>query len=196
MINRLDMMADIQEVLLTEEQILARIKEMGRQITEDYRGKELVLIGILKGVVPFYAAMAQAIDLQVQEEFMSVSSYGAGTVSSGKLIIRKDIEEDFRQIIGNRIDIEGKDVLILEDILDSGRTLRGVMQMFEARRPASVKICTLLDKPEGRVEQVEAAYAGFTVPNAFVVGYGLDYAGYYRNLPFVGILKPEVYQDN
>lgn len=185
MINKLDMRADIQEVLLTEEQILARIKEMGKQITEDYKGKELVLVGVLKGVVPFYAAMAQAIDLQVQEDFMSVSSYGAGTVSSGKLIIRKDID----------IDIEGKDVLILEDILDSGRTLRGVVQMFEARRPASVKICTLLDKPEGRVEQVEAAYAGFTVPNAFVVGYGLDYAGYYRNLPFVGILKPEVYQD-
>lgn len=185
MINKLDMMSDIQEVLVTQEQILARIKEMGAQITQDYKGKELVLVGILKGVVPFYAAMAQAIDLQVQEDFMSVSSYGAGTVSSGKLIIRKDID----------IDIEGKDVLILEDILDSGRTLRGVVQMFEAKRPNSVKICTLLDKPEGRVEQVEAAYAGFTVPNAFVVGYGLDYAGYYRNLPFVGVLKPSVYQD-
>ena len=185
MINKLDMMSDIQEVLLSEEQIKARIKELGAQITEDYRGKELVLVGILKGVVPFYAAMAQAIDLQVQEDFMSVSSYGAGTVSSGKLIIRKDID----------IDIEGKDVLILEDILDSGRTLRGVVQMFEARKPNSVKICTLLDKPEGRVEQVEAAYSGFTVPNAFVVGYGLDYAGYYRNLPFVGVLKPSVYQD-
>lgn len=185
MINKLDMMSDIQEVLVTQEQILARIKEMGAQITQDYKGKDLVLVGILKGVVPFYAAMAQAIDLQVQEDFMSVSSYGAGTVSSGKLIIRKDID----------IDIEGKDVLILEDILDSGRTLRGVVQMFEARKPNSVKICTLLDKPEGRVEQVEAAYAGFTVPNAFVVGYGLDYAGYYRNLPFVGVLKPSVYQD-
>jgi len=185
MINKLDMMSDIQEILLSEEQIKTRIKELGAQITEDYRGKELVLIGILKGVVPFYAAMAQAIDLQIQEDFMSVSSYGAGTVSSGKLIIRKDID----------IDIEGKDVLILEDILDSGRTLRGVVQMFEARRPNSVKICTLLDKPAGRVEQVEAAYSGFTVPDAFVVGYGLDYAGYYRNLPFVGVLKPSVYQD-
>ncbi|MBP3634374.1 MAG: hypoxanthine phosphoribosyltransferase [Oscillospiraceae bacterium] len=179
------MMSDIQEILLTEEQISARIKELGAQITEDYRGKELVLIGILKGVVPFYAAMAQAIDLQLQQDFMSVSSYGAGTVSSGKLIIRKDID----------IDIEGKDVLILEDILDSGRTLRGVVQMFEARRPASVKICTLLDKPAGRVENVAAAYSGFVVPDAFVVGYGLDYAGYYRNLPFVGVLKPSVYQD-
>jgi len=185
MINKLDMMSDIEQVLITEEQIAARIKEMGKQITEDYKGSELVLIGILKGVVPFYAAMAQAIDLQVQEDFMSVSSYGAGTVSSGKLIIRKDID----------IDIEGKDVLILEDILDSGRTLRGVMQMFEARKPKSVKICALLDKPAGRVEQVEASYAGFTVPDAFVVGYGLDYAGYYRNLPFVGVLKPSVYQD-
>ena len=185
MINKLDMMSDIEQILVTEEQITTRIKEMGKQITEDYKGSELVLIGILKGVVPFYAAIAQAIDLQVQEDFMSVSSYGAGTVSSGKLIIRKDID----------IDIEGKNVLILEDILDSGRTLRGVMQMFEAKRPKSVKICTLLDKPAGRVEQVEAAYAGFTVPDAFVVGYGLDYAGYYRNLPFVGVLKPHVYQD-
>ena len=185
MINKLDMMSDIEQILVTEEQITTRIKEMGKQITEDYKGSELVLIGILKGVVPFYAAIAQAIDLQVQEDFMSVSSYGAGTVSSGKLIIRKDID----------IDIEGKNVLILEDILDSGRTLRGVMQMFEAKRPKSVKICTLLDKPAGRVEQVEAAYAGFIVPDAFVVGYGLDYAGYYRNLPFVGVLKPHVYQD-
>lgn len=185
MINKLDMMSDIESVLLTKEQIETRIKELGKQISEDYKGSEIVLIGILKGVVPFYAAMAQAISVPVQEDFMSVSSYGVGTVSSGKLIIRKDID----------IDIAGKDVLILEDILDSGRTLRGVMQMFEARRPKSIKICTLLDKPEGRVEDVTAAYAGFTVPNAFVVGYGLDYAGYYRNLPFVGILKPSVYQD-
>ena len=185
MINKLDMMNDIERVLLTQEQIESRIKEMGAEITKDYQGKELVLVGILKGVVPFYAAMAQAIDLQLQEDFMSVSSYGAGTVSSGKLIIRKDID----------IDIEGKDVLILEDMLDSGRTLRGVVQMFEARKPNSVKICTLLDKPAGRVEEIEAAYCGFTVPDAFVVGYGLDYAGYYRNLPFVGVLKPSVYQD-
>lgn len=185
MINKLDMRGDIESVLFTHEQILERIAEMGAQITRDYQGKELILVGVLKGVVPFYADMAQAIDLPVLEDFMSVSSYGAGTVSSGKLIIRKDID----------IDIEGKDVLILEDILDSGRTLRGVMQMFEARKPNSVKICTLLDKPAGRVEQVEAAYAGFTIPDAFVVGYGLDYAGYYRNLPYVGILKPSVYKD-
>lgn len=185
MINKLDMMSDIQEVLITREQLEARIKELGAQISEDYKGREIVLVGILKGVVPFYAAMAQAISLQMQEDFMSVSSYGAGTKSTGKLIIRKDID----------IDIEGKDVLILEDILDSGRTLRGVIQMFEARNPRSVKICTLLDKPAGRVEDVEATYAGFTVPDAFVVGYGLDYAGYYRNLPFVGILKPSVYSE-
>jgi len=185
MINKLDMMSDIEEVLLSQEQIERRIKELGEQITRDYQGKEIVLIGILKGVVPFYAAMAQAIDLQVQEDFMIVSSYGAGTVSSGKLIIRKDID----------VDIQGKDVLILEDILDSGRTLRGVVQMFEGRKPNSIKICTLLDKPAGRVENIEAAYAGFTVPDAFVVGYGLDYAGYYRNLPFIGVLKPSVYQD-
>lgn len=186
MINKLDMMRDIGEVLISEEQIAARIKELGAEISADYKGKEIVMIGILKGVVPFYAALAQAITLQVQQDFMSVSSYGAGTVSTGKLIIRKDID----------IDIENKHVLIVEDILDSGRTLRGVMQMFEAKKPASLKICALLDKPAGRVENVKAAYAGFTVPDAFVVGYGLDYAGYYRNLPFIGVLKPEVYQDN
>ena len=185
MINKLDMSSDIERILLTQEQIENRIKEMGAQISRDYEGKEIVLVGILKGVVPFYAAMAQAITVPVLEDFMSVSSYGASTVSSGKLIIRKDID----------IDIEGKDVLILEDILDSGRTLRGVMQMFEARKPNSVKICTLLDKPAGRVEDVQAAYAGFTVPDAFVVGYGLDFAGYYRNLPYVGVLKPSVYSE-
>lgn len=185
MINKLDMSSDIERILLSQEQIENRIKEMGAQISKDYEGKEIVLVGILKGVVPFYAAMAQAITVPVLEDFMSVSSYGASTVSSGKLIIRKDID----------IDIEGKDVLILEDILDSGRTLRGVMQMFEARKPNSVKICTLLDKPAGRVEDVQAAYAGFTVPDAFVVGYGLDFAGYYRNLPYVGVLKPSVYSE-
>ena len=130
MINKLDMNSDIERILLTHEQIEARIKEMGAQISQDYAGKEIVLVGILKGVVPFYAAMAQAITVPVLEDFMSVSSYGASTVSSGKLIIRKDID----------IDIEGKDVLILEDILDSGRTLKEVREDLLQRRPASLKI--------------------------------------------------------
>ena len=183
MINKLDMMSDIQEVLLSEEQIKARIKELGAQITEDYRGKELVLVGILKGVVPFYAAMAQAIDLQIQEDFMSVSSYGAGTVSSGKLIIRKDID----------IDIEGKDVLILEDILDSGNTLSFLKEYLMTKGAASVTIATLLDKPARRAKAITADFVGITVPDEFVVGYGLDYAQKYRNLPYIGVLKPEVY---
>ena len=185
MINQFDMLADIQEVLVDEESIRRRIREVGAQISEDYRGKNPILVGVLKGVVPFYAAMAQAITIPVQEDFMCVTSFEGGTASTGKLTFRKDIDHD----------IEGRDVLILEDILDSGRTLKLIVEMFRARKPRSVKICTLLDKPSGRTEDLTADYVCFTIPNAFVVGYGLDYQDYYRNLPFVGVLKPEVYQD-
>ena len=185
MINQFDMLADIQEVLVDEERIRRRIREVGAQISEDYRGKNPILVGVLKGVVPFYAAMAQAITIPVQEDFMCVTSFEGGTASTGKLTFRKDIDHD----------IEGRDVLILEDILDSGRTLKLIVEMFRARKPRSVKICTLLDKPSGRTEDLTADYVCFTIPNAFVVGYGLDYQDYYRNLPFVGVLKPEVYQD-
>lgn len=185
MINQFDMLADIQEVLVDEESIRRRIREVGAQISEDYRGKNPILVGVLKGVVPFYAAMAQAITIPVQEDFMCVTSFEGGTASTGKLTFRKDIDHD----------IEGRDVLILEDILDSGRTLKLIVEMFRARKPRSVKICTLLDKPSGRTEDLTADYVCFTIPNAFVVGYGLDYQDYYRNLPFVGVLKPEVYRD-
>ena len=185
MMNQFDMLADIQEVLVDEESIRRRIREVGAQISEDYRGKNPILVGVLKGVVPFYAAMAQAITIPVQEDFMCVTSFEGGTASTGKLTFRKDIDHD----------IEGRDVLILEDILDSGRTLKLIVEMFRARKPRSVKICTLLDKPSGRTEDLTADYVCFTIPNAFVVGYGLDYQDYYRNLPFVGVLKPEVYQD-
>lgn len=185
MINQFDMLADIQEVLVDEESIRRRIREVGAQISEDYRGKNPILVGVLKGVVPFYAAMAQAITIPVQEDFMCVTSFEGGTASTGKLTFRKDIDHD----------IEGRDVLILEDILDSGRTLKLIVEMFRARKPRSVKICTLLDKPSGRTEDLTADYVCFTIPNAFVVGFGLDYQDYYRNLPFVGVLKPEVYQD-
>ena len=185
MINQFDMLADIQEVLVDEESIRRRIREVGAQISEDYRGKNPILVGVLKGVVPFYAAMAQAITIPVQEDFMCVTPFEGGTASTGKLTFRKDIDHD----------IEGRDVLILEDILDSGRTLKLIVEMFRARKPRSVKICTLLDKPSGRTEDLTADYVCFTIPNAFVVGYGLDYQDYYRNLPFVGVLKPEVYQD-
>ena len=140
---------------------------------------------MLKGVGPFYAAMAQAITIPVQEDFMCVTSYEGGTASTGKLTFRKDIDHD----------IQGRDVLILEDILDSGRTLKLIVDMFRARNPRSVKICTMLDKPTGRREELEADYVCFTIPDAFVVGFGLDYDDYYRNLPFVGVLKPSVYQE-
>ncbi len=184
MINRVDMLADIQEVLVTEEAIAARIAEVGRQISEDYRGKCPIVVGVLKGVVPFFAAMTQAITIPIQEDFMSVTSFEGGTESTGKLTFRKDIDHD----------IAGRDVLILEDILDSGRTLKMIVELFERRGPRSVKICTLLDKPTGRTEDLAADYVLFTVPDAFVVGFGLDYQDYYRNLPFVGVLKPEVYR--
>lgn len=184
MINKFDMMADLERVLFSEEELHKRIREVGAQISEDYRGKCPLLVGILKGVVPFYAAMAQAITIPVEEDFMCVSSY-AGTKSTGKLTFRKDID----------LDIAGRDVLILEDILDSGRTLKAIVEILKSRNPNSVKICTMLDKPTGRKEDLTADYVCYTVPDAFVVGFGLDYENYYRNLPFVGVLKPSVYQD-
>ena len=181
MINKMDMMADIEQVLIGEEDIRRRIQEVGAQISEDYRGKCPILVGVLKGVVPFYAAMAQAITIPVQEDFMCVTSYEGGTASTGKLTFRKDIDHD----------IQGRDVLILEDILDSGRTLKLIVDMFRARNPRSVKICTMLDKPTGRREELESDYVCFTIPDAFVVGFGLDYAQKYRNLPFIGVVEPE-----
>ena len=169
MINKTDMLQDIERVLVSEEEIHARIKEVGAQIAEDYRGKCPILVGVLKGVVPFFAEMANAIDIPVQEDFMCITSFEGGTESTGKLTFRKDIDHD----------IEGRHVLILEDIIE--------------RKPASVKICTLLDKPTGRKVELKPDYTCFTVPPAFVVGFGLDYEDYYRNLPFVGVLKPSVY---
>ena len=184
MINKVEMMGDIERVLFSEEQIKTRIKEVGAQISKDYYGKCPVVIGILKGVVPFYAAMVQEITIPLEEDFMCVSSY-EGTESTGKIILRKDVDVPLRD----------RHVLILEDILDSGRTLSYIVDLFKARNPRSVKICTMLDKPDGRVVDLNADYVCFNVPNAFVVGMGLDYNDYYRNLPFVGVLKPEVYKD-
>ena len=182
MMDPKNMMNDIQEILVSEEQLRSRIAEMGAQLSEEYAGKRPILVGILKGVVPFYAAMAQAMTIPVQEDFMCVSSY-EGTQSTGKLTFRKDLD----------VDITGRDVLILEDILDTGRTLKKIKELLLSRGPKSVKICTLLDKPEGRKVELDADYVGFTIPDAFVVGFGLDYDESYRNLPFVGIVKPEVY---
>ncbi len=183
MINKFDMQQDIERVLVSEEDIHARIREVGAQISEEYRGKCPILVGVLKGVVPFFAEMAQAITIPVQEDFMCVTSFEGGTESTGKLTFRKDIDHD----------IEGRDVIILEDIIDSGNTLKLIVELFQARKPASVKICTLLDKPSGRKVELSPDYACFTIPAAFVVGYGLDYDDYYRNLPYVGVLKPSVY---
>ena len=171
-------------ILLTKEQLEQRIKELGAEITRDYQGKELVLAAVLRGSYVFMADLTRAIDLPLTVDFMAVSSYGAGTVSSGQVEIKKDLSDP----------IEGKNLLIIEDILDSGNTLYYLMDVLSARHPASIRICTLLDKPERRVKPIKADYAGFVIPDAFVVGYGLDYAEKYRNLPYVGVLKPEVYQ--
>ena len=184
MINKIEMEGDIERVLFSEEQLKSRIKEVGAQISKDYYGKDPVVVGILKGVVPFYSAMVQSITIPLEEDFMCVSSY-SGIESTGKIILRKDVDADIR----------GRHVLILEDILDSGRTLKAIVEMLKDRKPASVKICTLFDKPEGRKIPLEADYVCYNVPNEFVVGFGLDYDGFYRNLPYVGVLKPSVYQD-
>ena len=175
---------NIEKVLLTKEQLEQRIKELGAEITRDYQGKELVLAAVLRGSYVFMADLTRAIDLPLTVDFMAVSSYGAGTVSSGQVEIKKDLSDP----------IEGKNLLIIEDILDSGNTLYYLMDVLSARHPASIRICTLLDKPERRVKPIKADYSGFVIPDAFVVGYGLDYAEKYRNLPYIGVLKPEVYQ--
>ena len=174
---------DIQEILFTEEQLKNRVGEIARQIESDYAGKEVMFIGILRGSFVFMADLCRAVELPCTLDFMSVSSYGSGTNSSGQIQIIKDLSED----------ITGRHVIVVEDILDSGNTLSYLLNILEHRRPASVRLCALLDKPERRVKPVELHYSGFSIPDAFVVGYGLDYAEKYRNLPYIGILKPEVY---
>ena len=174
---------DIQKVLFSEEQLKARVAEIARQIDADYAGKDLMLISVLRGSFIFMADLCRAIRLPCTLDFMSVSSYGKGVSSSGQVQITKDLSED----------ISGRNILVVEDILDSGNTLSYLLKVLENRGPASIRLCTLLDKPERRVKPVEVHYTGFTIPDAFVVGYGLDYAERYRNLPYIGILKPEVY---
>lgn len=177
---------DIKEILLTAEQIGSRIVELGTEINAYYADKpeELVLVCVLRGAVVFMGDLARQIDRHVTFDFMEVASYGAGTESSGSVRINKDLEEDIR----------GKHVLIVEDIIDTGFTLKKVVEMLLTREPASVKICTLLDKPARRIEKhIHWDFNGFEVPDQFVVGYGLDFNEKYRNLPFIGVLKPEVY---
>ena len=174
---------DIQEVLFSQQQLAERVDQIAQEITRDYAGKEIVLISVLRGSFVFMADLCRRIDLPCTIDFMSVSSYGKGTSSSGQVQITKDLSGD----------ISGKHILVVEDILDSGNTLSYLLKLLEQRTPASIRLCTLLDKPERRVKPVEVHYSGFTIPDAFVVGYGLDYAEHYRNLPYIGILKPEVY---
>ena len=173
----------VESILYSEEQLRQRVKELGAQITADYAGKEPVLASVLRGSYIFMADLTRAIDLSVTVDFMAVSSYGAGTKSSGQVEIKKDLSDS----------IEGRDLIIVEDILDSGNTLFYLMEILKARKPASIRICTLMDKPDRRTQPIVADYVGFTIPDAFVVGYGLDYDEKYRNLPYVGILKPSVY---
>lgn len=179
------MQNDIERVLLSEEELKSIVGRLGEQITEDYKDKNLVLVSVLKGSVVFMADLMRAIKIPCAIDFMSVSSYGSGTESSGIVKIIKDLDTEV---------VRGADLLIVEDILDSGRTLKYLMEILSARKPASIKICTLLDKPERRAVDLKADYSGAQIPDAFVVGYGLDYDEKYRNLPFVGIVKPEVYQ--
>lgn len=178
------MIQDIKEILLTQEQLAARVEELGDQISKDYQGKEILMIGILRGAVIFMADLARAVKVPVALDFMAVSSYGQSTSSSGIVRILKDLDEE----------VQGKHLLIVEDIIDSGLTLKYLLENLKSRNPASIKICTLLNKPERRKAEVPVEYNGFKIPDNFVVGYGLDYAEKYRNLPFIGILKPEVYQ--
>ena len=174
---------DIQEVLFSEEQLKNRVQEIARQITADYQGKEIMLISVLRGSFVFMADLCRAIDLPCTLDFMAVSSYGKGTKFSGQVQITKDLSADNTD----------RHIIVVEDILDSGNTLSYLLKILENRHPASIRLCTLLDKPDRRVKPVEVHYSGFTIPDAFVVGYGLDYAEKYRNLPYIGILKPRVY---
>ena len=172
--------SDIERVLITSEQLEDRAKQIGRQITEDYKGEEVMVIGILKGSFMFLSDVMKNIDLYTRLDFVTVQSYGNGT-SSGELTLTKDITAD----------IKGKHVILVEDILDSGKTLKFVKDLFEKREPASIKICTLLNKKVRKSEIIKADYIGFDVDDVFVVGYGLDYAQLYRNLPYIGELKIE-----
>ena len=173
---------DIDHVLFSEEQLAQRVAEIAAQIDKDYAGKEPLLVSVLRGSFVFMADLVRQITVPCTVDFMAVSSYGSGTTSSGQVKIVKDLSET----------IEGKDVIVVEDILDSGNTLSYLLKLLEARRPASIRLCTLLDKPERRTKPVEVQYSGFTIPDEFVVGYGLDYDERYRNLPYIGVLKPKV----
>lgn len=174
---------DLEKVLYTEEEIKAAAKRLADQINKDYAGQEVVFVGLLKGSVQFMADLIKNIELMCTVDFMCVSSYGNGTKSTGRVNIIKDLSEP----------IDGKNVVIVEDIIDSGNTLNFINRYFSAKNARSVRICTLLDKPSRREVEIDVDYVGFEVPDEFVVGYGLDFREYYRNLPYIGVLKPEIY---
>ncbi len=178
------MLNDISEILISEEKLRKTVARLGAEISRDYSGKDLILISVLKGSVIFMADLMRAITIPCKIDFMAVSSYGSSTKTSGVVKIIKDLTEP----------IEGSDVIVVEDILDSGVTLSYLKKLLLARNPASIRVCTLLDKPERRKADITADYVGMSIPDAFAVGYGLDYAEKYRNLPFIGVLKPSVYQ--
>ena len=179
-----DLHADIAEILLTEEQISTRVAELGSRISADYQGRTLTLVSVLKGSLPFMADLMRAIDLPLRIDLMEVSSYGGATTeSSGLVRILKDLSAS----------IAGEDVLIVEDIIDTGLTLNYLIRYLRGKNPATLRICTLLDKPARRLVEIPVDYIGFEIPDQFVIGYGLDYGEVYRNLRFVGVLKPDVY---
>ena len=178
-----NMKEDVLRVLLSEDEIREKVRELGGKITADYKNSNLMLVTVLKGAVVFLADLMRQIDVPAEIDFMVVSSYGSGVKSSGVVKIEKDLD----------VPLAGKDILIVEDILDSGLTLSYIKELLESRGPRSIRIATLLDKPSRRKVDLQADYIGFSVPDEFVIGYGLDYDEKYRNLPYIGILKPEVY---
>jgi len=179
---RNELSAAVSEILIDEETLHGRIAQLGAQISDDYRGEDLLLIGVLKGAIFFMADLMRSIDIPCEVDFMAISSYGAGIDSSGVVRILKDLD----------VSIEGRNVLVVEDIIDSGLTLSYLLRNLEAREPASLEVCALLTKPERRENDVACRYVGFEIPNRFVIGYGLDFAERYRNLPFVGVLRDEL----
>ena len=176
---------DINQVLLSEKQLLERVRELGEQISADYLDKDLVVVCVLRGSFIFVSDLVRSINIPLAVDFISISSYGSGTTSSGVVRFLKDLDEE----------ISGRHVLVVEDIIDTGTTLKYLLENLQTRKPASIKVCTLLSKPERRKVEIAIDYNGFVVPDHFVVGYGLDYAEKYRNLPYIGILNPKVYEN-
>ncbi len=174
---------DIEKILVTEEEIQQKVNELAKILSEEYRDRFPLVIGVLKGALPFMADLIKRMDIYLEIDFMDISSYGGGTVSSGEVKIIKDLDTS----------VEGREIIVVEDIIDSGLTLNYLVELFRYRKAKSIKIVTLLDKPEGRKVDLKADWSGFIIPNEFVVGYGLDYDEKYRNLPYIGVLKPEVY---